>query len=62
MYPVLLKPKSRGRIKLKSKNPNAPPSIHLNFAQDPNDLKTLIEGIRMVNKAFLDKNYNLNNL
>lgn len=48
LVPVLLKPKSRGRITLKSKNPFHWPKIDLNFFDRWEDVKVLTEGIRKV--------------
>lgn len=45
--PVLLKPKSRGRIMLKSRNPFHWPSMQGNFFQNYDDLKVLRDGIRL---------------
>lgn len=45
--PVLLRPKSRGFIKLKSKNPFEYPLIYPNYFFDPFDMKTLIEGVKI---------------
>uniref|UniRef100_A0A336K688 CSON015437 protein n=1 Tax=Culicoides sonorensis TaxID=179676 RepID=A0A336K688_CULSO len=46
LVPVLLKPQSKGRIKLKSKNPFKWPSIKLNLLENKNDIVILIQGIR----------------
>lgn len=50
--PVLLRPKSRGRISLKSTNPFHWPKMEANFYAVKEDLTTLIKGIRMVNNLF----------
>ncbi len=42
---IILHPKSRGQIKLKSSNPSEPPSIALNPLSDPDDLSLLIKGM-----------------
>ncbi|XP_045465785.1 glucose dehydrogenase [FAD, quinone]-like [Harmonia axyridis] len=46
---VLLKPKSRGKILLRSDDPEQPPLIHTGYLSDENneDLDTLLKGIRM---------------
>lgn len=45
--PTVLRPKSRGRIALRSRDPLAPPAIHGNYLADDSDLRLLIEGIRL---------------
>jgi len=42
---VLLHPRSRGRVSLRSADPRDPPRIQLNLLSDPEDLQTLIRGI-----------------
>jgi choline dehydrogenase/4-pyridoxate dehydrogenase len=44
---ILLRPKSRGEIKLKSADPAAPPLIEQNFFAADDDLKTLRAGVRL---------------
>ena len=44
---ALLRPKSRGRVSLKSADPRAAMRIELNFLGDPDDLKVLRAGMRM---------------
>uniref|UniRef100_A0A1I8M1L1 Glucose-methanol-choline oxidoreductase N-terminal domain-containing protein n=1 Tax=Musca domestica TaxID=7370 RepID=A0A1I8M1L1_MUSDO len=48
MVPVLLRPKSRGRISLRSTNPFQWPKMEPNFMQDPDDIRAMIEGIEMI--------------
>lgn len=48
IVPVMLCPKSRGRIMLKSSNPYHAPLIYPNYFADPSDLDTLVEGAKMV--------------
>ncbi|XP_071561836.1 uncharacterized GMC-type oxidoreductase Mb1310-like [Temnothorax nylanderi] len=43
---ILLKPKSRGRITLLANDINVKPEIVPNFLDDPDDMKTMIAGIR----------------
>ncbi len=43
---ILLHPKSRGQIKLKSSNPSEPPSIALNPLTDSDDRSLLMRGMR----------------
>ena len=50
MYPILMRPKSRGRISLVSTDPNDYPRIEPNYLTHPDDLKVLIEGLKIVRK------------
>ncbi|XP_045467482.1 glucose dehydrogenase [FAD, quinone]-like [Harmonia axyridis] len=44
---VLMRPKSRGRVFLKSKNPMSWPVIYPNYFQEEEDLWTMVEGIKI---------------
>lgn len=61
--PVTLHPRSRGAISLKSNNPLDPPSIKVNYLKDPQDMATLIEGVRIIqrlaNTTVLKKMYGI---
>lgn len=46
MLPVLLHPRSRGFLKLKSRNPFHHPLFYPNFFNDTRDIDVLLEGIR----------------
>ncbi|KAK6636419.1 hypothetical protein RUM43_010080 [Polyplax serrata] len=46
VIPVLLRPRSRGIIKLRSRNPYDYPLIYPNYLTDPLDVATLIEGVK----------------
>ncbi|XP_050439422.1 glucose dehydrogenase [FAD, quinone]-like isoform X1 [Adelges cooleyi] len=46
LVPILLRPKSRGRIKLRSANPFQFPMFYAGYLTDPVDRKVLIEGIK----------------
>ena len=46
LLPVLHHPKSRGQIRLKSRNPFKPPAIIPNYFSHKSDIDTLIKGIR----------------
>ncbi len=48
ILPVLLRPKSRGRIWLKSSNPFEKPLIDPNYLDHPDDVKTLVAGIQKI--------------
>ncbi|KAL3287275.1 hypothetical protein HHI36_001751 [Cryptolaemus montrouzieri] len=48
--PVVLHPKSRGALTLKSRNPLDPPSMVANYLKEPEDVAILIEGIRVIQR------------
>ncbi|XP_053995163.1 glucose dehydrogenase [FAD, quinone]-like [Hylaeus volcanicus] len=48
--PVIMRPKSRGYIKLRSKDPNDHPIIDPNYFDDPHDIDVLIEGAKIVHQ------------
>ncbi|XP_033205574.2 glucose dehydrogenase [FAD, quinone]-like isoform X1 [Bombus vancouverensis nearcticus] len=48
--PTLVRPKSRGVIKLRSNNPFDHPLIYPNYFERPEDMATLVEGIKFVVK------------
>ena len=50
LIPLLLRPKSRGTIQLRSKNPFHYPKINANYFHDPIDIKILIEGAKIALK------------
>ncbi|XP_071448275.1 glucose dehydrogenase [FAD, quinone]-like [Hetaerina americana] len=45
VFPMLLRPKSRGKILLRSRDPSEKPIIMPNYFQDPEDLEVIVEGI-----------------
>lgn len=45
--PVLLRPKSRGYLKLKSRNPYDHPIINPRYLSHPHDVKTIVEGMKL---------------
>ncbi|XP_060533289.1 glucose dehydrogenase [FAD, quinone] isoform X2 [Cylas formicarius] len=47
VIPMLLRPRSKGVIKLRSKKPSDPPLIYPNYFMDDFDMKTLIEGAKI---------------
>jgi choline dehydrogenase len=51
IVPTLLQPKSRGSVSLRSADPHAPPRIDPDYLGNPDDLDTLIEGIRMARRV-----------
>lgn len=48
--PVLMRPKSRGRVMLKSTNPLRWPLIEANYLAEPEDVKVFVEGVKMVSR------------
>jgi choline dehydrogenase-like flavoprotein len=48
IVPILMKPKSRGRVRLRSANPLDPPIFEANYYQEKEDLDTMIRGIKAV--------------
>jgi len=51
LVPVLLRPRSRGRVKLRSANPFHAPSLHPGYLTDSHDRDVLVEGIKQVRNA-----------
>ena len=49
---MLLRPKSRGTIKIKSKNPKISPLLTFNYLKENEDLSQLREGIKCIRKIF----------
>jgi choline dehydrogenase len=49
---VLLHPRSRGRVGLRSADPRDPPRIQLNLLSDPEDIRTLIRGIGVARRIY----------
>ena len=47
LFPVLLRPKSRGFIKLRSSNPAHPPVIEPNYLSDERDVLSLVEAMKI---------------
>ncbi|KAJ1525356.1 hypothetical protein ONE63_010173 [Megalurothrips usitatus] len=45
--PVLLRPRSRGRVRLRSANPFHWPLLYANYYQDEEDLRVMVEGIKL---------------
>ncbi|KAK3907123.1 Glucose dehydrogenase [FAD, quinone], partial [Frankliniella fusca] len=46
MIPVVLRPKSRGEVRLRSRDPTAPPKLTANYLKDRYDVDLLIDGVR----------------
>lgn len=51
MNPVLIRPKSIGRLMLRSANFSDHPKINPNYFDDIHDLQTMVEGVRWVEKV-----------
>jgi choline dehydrogenase len=51
---ALLQPASRGRVRVRSLDPEAPPEIDLAYFQLGTDLDRLLEGVRLVDAATQD--------
>ncbi len=49
---VLLHPRSRGRLSLRSADPRDPPRIQLNLLSDPADVDTLVRGIGVARNIY----------
>lgn len=49
-YPVVVRPKSRGYIKLRNSNPLSKPHIYPNFVSHPDDIAVQIEGIKFTKR------------
>ena len=49
---MLLRPRSRGHVRLRSKDPKDPPVILCNYLGDPDDLHQLREGVRRTRDIF----------
>ena len=45
--PVLQRPRSRGRLTLRSASPDDQPTIELNFLADPEDMRRMLDGMRL---------------
>jgi choline dehydrogenase len=50
MNVALLKPRSRGRVTLVSRDPKVPPRIDINLLADPWDMASMVEGIRLARR------------
>lgn len=48
MNPVLIRPRSVGRLTLRSARVADPPRLDPNYFDHPDDMKAMIEGVRLV--------------
>jgi choline dehydrogenase len=53
ILPTLLKPKSRGWVRLRSADPFEAPTIQPNYFSDPDDLQTLVRGFKLARDIVL---------
>lgn len=53
IVPVLLRPKSRGRLTLRSSDPWDPPIVDTNYYDHEDDLNTMVQAIKIVSRGFL---------
>ena len=44
------RPESRGQIQIRSADPSAPPIIHRNYLSTPNDVKVMVDSLRIADK------------
>src|ERR1700687_4839691 len=47
VVPGLQRPRARGRVSLRSADPNVPAVIDLNYLGDPEDLRRMVDGVRI---------------
>jgi choline dehydrogenase-like flavoprotein len=50
IFPALLRPQSQGRIALHSTDPTQPPAIYANYLDQPEDIQTLVEGVKLARR------------
>jgi choline dehydrogenase len=53
-FAALQLPRSRGRIRLRSTNPEQQPAIELNYLSDPEDTRRMVDGMRLMWRIFHD--------
>jgi choline dehydrogenase-like flavoprotein len=62
LLPTLLRPKSRGFIRLRSSDPFEYPIIEPNYLQHPDDVRTFVEGLKLMIKMFETKTFKEKNI
>ena len=62
LLPTLLRPKSRGYIKLRSTDPNIQPIIQPNYLSHSDDVKTLVEALKISYKISQSKTFESNGI
>lgn len=55
IFPMVLRPKSKGRVSLKNTNPQTPPNIEMGYFKDERDLNVLVKGVRYSRKLVQTK-------
>jgi choline dehydrogenase-like flavoprotein len=55
IMPTLIYPKSRGEVRLASKDPTAAPLIDPHYLEDPDDTRLLLEGIKLTREVAASK-------
>jgi len=55
LTPCIMNPKSRGEVKIQSSNPLDPPLINPNFLSDPDDINTLLNGVKLARRVINTK-------
>lgn len=54
LMPLLLRPRSKGFIRLRSANPHHYPLIQANYFHDRRDIETLVEGVKIALRVRFD--------
>jgi choline dehydrogenase len=57
VVPGLQRPRSRGRLRLRSASPDVPPIIDLNYLDDPEDLRRMTDGVRIAWRLMHDAHF-----
>jgi choline dehydrogenase len=57
VVPGLQRPRSRGRLRLRSADPDIPPTIDLNYLDDPEDLRRIADGVRIAWRLMHDGHF-----
>lgn len=48
VWPILLRPKSKGRVMLKDSNPDSEPLLYPNYFEDEDDLRVVVDGVEKI--------------
>ncbi|MEO1213471.1 MAG: GMC family oxidoreductase N-terminal domain-containing protein [Bacteroidota bacterium] len=60
IFPTLLRPESRGEIRLNSNDPFAPPKIDPRYFEEKKDFETMLEGARIARELFFTQAFSQN--